>query len=101
MKLRLKEAFDRAKCLGLVKRKTDLAREIWKGSTPKSAYMNYARLEKGKSKKIDIDIVEFLCDRLQVSCEYLFGLSDEPTLDAFKNNVREKAKEIIEIAQAI
>lgn len=70
MKLRLKEAFDRAKGLGLVRRKSELAQEIWKESSPKSAYMNYANLEKGQSKKIDIEVVEFLCDKLQVSAEF-------------------------------
>lgn len=101
MKLRLKEAFDRAKGLGLVRRKSELAQEIWKESSPKSAYMNYANLEKGQSKKIDIEVVEFLCDKLQVSAEFLFGLSDNPTPDAYKESVKERAKEIIALAESL
>lgn len=101
MKIRLKEAFARAKEMGLVKHKLDFAQEIWKDSPPKSAYMNFSNLEKGKSKKIDIEVVEFLCRRLEVSAEYLFGLSDDPTPDAYESFVKEKAKEIISIAESM
>lgn len=101
MKLRLKEAFDRAKGLGLVRRKSELAQEIWKESSPKSAYMNFANLEKGHSKKIDIEVVEFLCDKLQVSAEFLFGLSNDPTPYAYKESVKERAKEIIALAESL
>lgn len=101
MKIRLKEAFDRAKKMGLVKCKTELAMEIWKDSSPKSAYMNFANLENGKSKKIDIEVVEFLCNKLQVSTEFLFGMSDDPTPDIYRNMVREKAKEIVLLAESL
>ena len=101
MKLRLKEAFDRAKGLGLVRRKSELAQEIWKDSSPNSAYMNYAHREKGKCKKIVIEMVEFLCEKLQVSAEFLFGLSDNPTPDAYKESVKERAKEIIALAESL
>lgn len=87
--------------MGLVKRKSELAQEIWKESSPKSAYMNFTNLEKGRSKKIDIEVVEFLCDRLQVSAEFLFGLSNAPTPDAYKETVKERAKEIITIAESL
>lgn len=99
MKLRLKEAFERAKELGLVKRKTDFAQEIWKDSSPKSAYMNFTNLEKGYVKKIDLNVVEFLCKRLDVSIEFLFGISDNPNPDSYKESVKEKAREIIAIAE--
>lgn len=101
MKLRLKEAFERAKGMGLVERKSELAQEIWKASPPKSAYMNYSNLEKGKSKSIDIESVEVICKRLNVSAEFLFGLSDDPTPDAYRGMVKEKAKEIISIAESL
>lgn len=93
MAIRLKEAFARAKELGLVGRKTELAREIWKNSSPKSAYMNFVNIEKGISKKIDVNTIEFLCKRLNVSVEYLFGFSDNPDVDSYRNETREIAEE--------
>lgn len=99
--IRLKEAFVRAKKLGLVKRKQDLAQEIWAESAPKSAYMNFTNLERGKSKKIDIALVPILCSKLAITPEYLFGMSDAPTQENYKEIVREKAEEIIEIAQSL
>lgn len=98
---RLKEAFARAKSLGLVKRKTDLAQEIWGESSPKSAYMNFSNLEKGKVKKVDTEVVLFLCERLDCSLEYLFGLTDCPKDDDYKTTVREKAEKIIELCETL
>lgn len=101
MKIRLKEAFERASEMGLVTKKSILAQEMWKNSNPKSAYMNYMNLERGVSKKIDINMVEYLCNKLQVSAEYLFGITDDPTLDLYKENVKEKAAQIIALAQQL
>lgn len=100
--IRLKEAFARAKELGLVRRKSDLAREIWSNSTaPKGAYMNFLNLERGKTKKIDIDAIVLLCEKLAVTPEYLFGMSDNPSIADYEADVKEKAEEIIRIAQSI
>lgn len=99
--IRLKEAFERAKSLGLVRYKSDLARQIWKDSSPKSAYTNFTNLENGKTRKIDIDAVTLLCEKLNVSPEYLFGFTDTPTMDEYEGEVKEVAARIIELAQTL
>lgn len=101
MKIRLKEAFERALEMGLVTKKSHLAQELWKNSNPKSAYMNYINLEKGVSKKIDINMVEQLCDKLQVSAEYLFGITDDPTPDLYRESIKEKKAKIMALVEQL
>ena len=95
---RIKEALAYAKENGLIKRNSDLANELWCDSTEKSAYMNFHNLINGKSKKINIGDVPFICKTLGVSADYLFGLSDLRNNQEEKETIIAKANEIIEIA---
>ena len=60
--------------------------------------MNFRNLIGGKSKKINIGDVPFICKTLGVSADYLFGLSDVRNNKEEKENLITKANEIIEIA---
>ena len=95
---RIKEALAYAKEKGLIKKNSDLANELWCNSTEKSAYMNFRNLIEGKSKKINIGDVPFICKALGVSADYLFGLSDIRNNKEEKETLITKANEIIEIA---
>ena len=94
---RIKEALAYAKENGLIKRNSDLANELCCNSTEQSAYMHSRNLPEGKSKKINIEDVPFICKELGVSADYLFGLSDIRTNKEEKGNIIAKANEIIEI----
>ena len=95
---RIKEALAYAKEKGLIKKNSDLGNELWCDSSEKSAYMNFRNLIEGKSKKINIVDVPFICKTLGVSADYLFGLSDVRTSKEEKETIITKANEIIEIA---
>lgn len=95
---RIKEALAYAKENELIKKNADLANELWCDSSEKSAYMNFRNLIKGKSKKINIEDVPYICKTLGVSADYLFGLSDVRTTKEEKETLIARANEIIEIA---
>ena len=76
---RIKEALAYAKENGLIKKNSDLANELWCDSSEKSASMNFRNLIEGKSKKINIGDIPYICKTLGVSADYLFGLSDVRT----------------------
>lgn len=81
MALKLNEAVAYAKKGGKKIRKVDLAVALWTNSSNKTAHTNFSNLAGGKSKKIDIAFVPILCRELGVSADFLFGLTDEPTLE--------------------
>ena len=93
---RLKEAFLRAKQLGLVKTKREISMEMWPNSSKKAAYVNFLNLEQGASKSVKIEHVEFLCKRLDCSIGYLFGMSNVPSAEEVKRGIVEKAQQIID-----
>ena len=95
---RIREALAYAKENGLIKKNSDLANELWCDSSEKSAYMNFRNLIEGKSKKINIGDVPYICKTLGVSADYLFGLSDIRISKEEKETLITKANEIIEIA---
>lgn len=100
---RLKESFAYAKDNGILgkQKKTDIARVLWPESSARSAYVNFRNLESGKSKKVDIENVEKICDLFGVTLDFLFGLSDIPTKSNIKTELKEKAKELNEIIDKI
>ena len=100
---RLKEAIAYAKEKGLLgkKQKKELAQALWPNSTPRAAYMNFLNLESGKSKKIDVANVPTICRILGVSADFLFGLTDVPNITPKKNELVDKAREIITLASAL
>lgn len=93
---RLKEIIKEAKKNKEIHSSSELSREIWKDSNPKSAYTNLNNLVKGKSKKIDIDLIPFLCQKFNVTADYLFGLSEKKNNKEFKANAIEKAEALLE-----
>ena len=95
---RIKEALAYAKEVGLINKDYELANKLWSDSSEKSAYMNLRNLIRGKSKKINIGDVPYICKTLGVSADYLFGLSDVRTNKEEKETLITKANEIIEIA---
>ena len=98
---RIKDALAYAKEQGLIKKNSDLAKELWCNSTEKSAYMNFRNLIEGKSKKINIGDVPFICKALGVSADYLFGHSDVRNNKEEKETIIAKANEIMEIATKV
>jgi len=100
---KLKEAIAYAKEKGLLgkKQKKELAQALWPNSTPHAAYMNFLNLETGRSKKVDIEKVPTICRILGVSADFLFGLTDVPNITPKKNELVDKAREIITLASAL
>ena len=95
---RIKEALAYAKEVGLINKDYELANKLWSDSSEKSAYMNLRNLIRGKSKKINIGDVPYICKTLGVSADYLFGLSEFRTNKEEKETIIAKANEIIELA---
>lgn len=95
--IRLAEAMAYAKEKGLLgkKQKAELAQALWPKSNPKSAYMNFLNLESGKSKKVDVEQVPIICSILGVSADFLFGLTDTPNASTKKEEIANKAREIV------
>lgn len=93
---RLVESFDRAKEKGNGVRKLDLAKILWPESKDKAAHTNMSNLIHGKVKKIDIAAVPIICERLGVTADYLFGLSNEPTRGEEFENLRTKFIEYLD-----
>lgn len=87
--IRLKEAIEYARQNGVVFRKKDLARELWPDSPAKSAYMNFLNVEKGKTRKIDDEIIRKLCARLGVTADYLYGRTDTPNAEREMEEVKQ------------
>ena len=100
---KLKEAIAYAKEKGLLgkKQKKELAQALWPNSTPHAAYMNFLNLKTGRSKKVDIEKVPTICRILGVSADFLFGLTDVPNITPKKNELVDKAREIITLASAL
>lgn len=100
MVFKINEAIAYAKEKGLLGKKEimNLAQVLWPESNERAAYMNFLNLKSGKSKKVDIESVPTICRILGVSADYLFGLSENPSLNAKKEEIVEKAREIVTIA---
>lgn len=99
MTLKLNEAIAYAKEKGLVGKKelTSLAEVLWPESKKHSAYVNFLNLKTGRSKKVDIENVPTICRILGVSADFLFGLTDVPNITTKKDEIADKAREIVSI----
>lgn len=99
MTFKLNEAIAYAKEKGLVGKKelTSLAEVLWPESNKHSAYMNFLNLKTGRSKKVDIENVPTICRILGVSADFLFGLTDVPNITPKKDEIADKAREIVSI----
>lgn len=98
---RIKDVLALAKEKGMIKKNSDLANVLWCESTPKSAYMNLRNLVEGKTKKVNVSDVPTICKACGVSADYLFGLSDVPSIADEKARIAEKANELIELVNQI
>lgn len=99
MTFKLNEAIAYAKEKGLVGKKelTSLAEVLWPESNKHSAYMNFLNLKTGRSKKVAIENVPTICRILGVTADFLFGLTDVPNITPEKNEIADKAREIVSI----
>lgn len=77
LRLRVNEAIARSESNGKKVMKKDIAARIWAVSTPESQQVNMTNLCSGITKKINPDWVVILCEMLNCTSDYLFGLSDE------------------------
>ncbi len=77
LRLRVNEAIARSEANGKKVMKKDIAARIWAVSTPESQQVNMTNLCSGITKKINPDWVVILCEMLNCTSDYLFGLSDE------------------------
>ena len=96
---KLNEAIAYAKEKGLVGKKelTSLAEVLWPDSNRHAAYMNFLNLKSGRSKKVDIESIPTICRILGVSADFLFGISDVPNTADKKEEIADKAREIVNI----
>lgn len=78
MRLRINEAIKIAKREGKKIKKTDLAFALWDVKNIKAARENIYNLCSGKSKKVDIDAIPIICDKLGVTSDYLFRMTENP-----------------------
>ncbi len=97
--IRLRDAFDYAKKKGRVKTKTETAQKIWKNVSPKSAYVNFNNLEVGKVNSITPRLAKAIYNELGVSMDFLLGISDIENNEDMKEQVKDKANEIINIVK--
>ena len=59
--------------------------------------MNFLNLKTGRSKKVDIENVPTIRRILGVSADFLFGLTDVPNITPKKDEIADKAREIVSI----
>ena len=95
-KIKLNEAFAYAKANGNKTKKIDLAKILWSDSSAKTAHANFSNLCSGKTKKIDIEAVPVICEKLGVTADYLFGISKEPTREKELSELRAKILEYLD-----
>ena len=93
--LRLDESFAVAKENGNKIKKLELARILWPESKDKTAHTNMSNLMHGKVKKIDIEAVPIICEKLGVTADYLFGLASEPTKSEEFESLRSKVEDYL------
>lgn len=77
LKLKVNEAIARSQSNGHKVLKKDIAARIWAVSSPEAQQVNMTNLCSGITKKISPDWVIILCEMLNCSADYLFGLRDE------------------------
>lgn len=92
--IRLKEAVAYAKTKDISLDRGTLAKEMWRNSSDHTARTNFSNLANGKSKRIDIEQIPYLCKRLGVSADYLFGLTEYRNEDEKMPLLKEKINEL-------
>jgi len=74
---RLKEAIARSEMKGKKVLKQDISSRLWKDSSKAAQQVNMSSLLNGSQKKISPEWVPIICEMLNCSADFLFGLKDE------------------------
>ena len=77
MTLRINEALARANTQGKKVFKKDIAARLWPDSTAIAQNVNMTNLCCGKTQKINPDWVGVICEMLDCTADFLFGLSND------------------------
>lgn len=77
MTLRINEALARANTQGKKVFKKDIAARLWPDSTAIAQNVNMTNLCCGKTQKINPDWVGIICEMLDCTADFLFGLSND------------------------
>ena len=77
MRLRVNEAIARSEMNGKKVLKKDIAAKLWEGSSDSAQQVNMTKLCNGATQRISPEMVVIICQTLNCSADYLFGLSDE------------------------
>lgn len=75
--LRIEEAIARAKRVGNPIQKTAIAEQLWPDRTAFSQRVNMTNLLSGRTTRIKPEWVPILCQMLNCSADFLFGLTNE------------------------
>lgn len=78
-----------------------MARELWTESSLRSAQANFSNLCSGVTKKIDIEMVPVICEKLGVTADYLFGLTQQPTREGELEELRKRVIELLDSFDSI
>ena len=77
MALRINEALARANTKGKKVFKKDISARLWPDSSAIAQQVNMTGLSCGKTKKINIEWIPILCEMLDCTADYLFGISND------------------------
>lgn len=77
MKLKVNEAIARSKANGKKVLKKDIAARLFPGVADSAQQVNMTNLCNGTTKRIVPEWVVIICEMLDCSADYLFGLKDE------------------------
>lgn len=77
MTLRINEALARANTQGKKVFKKDISEKLWPDSTAIAQQVNMTNLCCGKTQKINPDWVRIICEMLDCTADFLFGLSND------------------------
>lgn len=77
MTLRINEALARANTQGKKVFKKDISEKLWPDSTAIAQQVNMTNLCCGKTQKINPDWVGVICEMLDCTADFLFGLSND------------------------
>lgn len=77
LRLKVKEAIARSEANGKKVLKKEIAARLWDGSNEQARQVNMTNLVNGTTKKISPDWVVTLCEMLNCTADYLFGLKND------------------------
>lgn len=76
MRLKLKEAIARAEMRGGNVKKSEIASRLWPDSSQKTQTVNMGNLYRGTTKTVSPEWVVILCEMLDCSANFLFGMEE-------------------------